>query len=253
MDDESKVFAQVSQGHRAPTFEELYYSMPGHGYTNVPNPNLEAEESITYETGYRYTNDFSRSEIAVFYSDYKNFIDVVDIGSGSSEYQHQNVGKATIKGIEFSSRIAISEVFELPKGISTNFAASYTEGEDGENKPLNSVNPWNAVASLDYDAPSQTWGTSIAMNYYAEKKLSDINVDPDNSTRTPDEVGTPSATVFDLTAYYRPIQDLTLRAGLFNITDKEYWKWSDVRGEGALYADDTQAGRNWAITAKYEF
>ncbi|KJY72577.1 TonB-dependent receptor [Vibrio coralliilyticus] len=253
LDDESKVFAQVSQGHRAPTFEELYYSMPGHGYTNVPNPNLEAEESITYETGYRYTNDFSRSEIAVFYSDYKNFIDVVDISSGSSEYQHQNVGKATIKGIEFSSRIAISEVFELPKGISTNFAASYTEGEDGENKPLNSVNPWNAVASLDYDAPSQTWGTSIAMNYYAEKKLSDINVDPDNSTRTPDEVGTPSATVIDLTAYYRPIQDLTLRAGLFNITDKEYWKWSDVRGEGALHADDTQAGRNWAITAKYEF
>ena len=59
--------------------------------------------------------------------------------------------------------------------------------------------------------------------------------------------------MIDLTAYYRPIKDLTLSAGLFNLTDRKYWKWSDVRGEDALDADNTQAGRNWAITAKYEF
>ncbi|MFW7523540.1 TonB-dependent hemoglobin/transferrin/lactoferrin family receptor [Vibrio ostreicida] len=251
--DTSKVFAQISQGHRAPTFEELYYSMPGHGYTNVPNPDLESEESITYETGYRHNTDVSHSEIAIFYSDYKNFIDVVDIGAGASEFQHQNIGKATIKGIEFSNQLAVSELFDLPKGLSSNIAASYTQGEDGENKPLNSIQPWNAVLSFDYDAPSKMWGTSLAMKYYAEKKLSDINVDPDGSIRTADEVGTPSATVIDLTAYYRPMDDLTLRAGLFNLTDKKYWKWNDVRGEGALNDDDTQAGRNWAVTAHYTF
>ncbi|GLT18726.1 TonB-dependent receptor [Vibrio zhanjiangensis] len=250
--DHSKVFGQVSQGYRAPTFEELYFSMPGQTYTNLPNPNLKAEESITYETGYRYTNNYSKSEIAVFYSDYSNFIDQVTIGSNT--YQYQNVGKANIKGIEFSSRIMVSDVFELPEGISTRFAASYTEGEDGEKQPLNSVNPWNAVTSLDYDSPDNTWGSSIALNYYAEKKMSDINPTAD-FTASPNgvQVGTPSATVIDLTAYYRPIKDLTLSAGLFNLTDRKYWKWSDVRGKTELYDDRTQADRNWAITAKYEF
>ena len=117
----------------------------------------------------------------------------------------------------------------LPEGISTRFAASYTEGEDGDKQPLNSVNPWNAVTSLDYDSPNNTWGSSIALNYYAEKKLSDINLRSAIQTQTPDQVGTPSATVIDLTAYYRPIKDLTLSAGLFNLTDRKYWKWSDVR------------------------
>ncbi|CAM3795182.1 TonB-dependent hemoglobin/transferrin/lactoferrin family receptor [Vibrio aquimaris] len=253
--DNSKVFAQISQGHRAPTFEELYYTYssvnPHHSYTNLANPNLEAEDSVTYETGYRFANSYSKSEISVFYSDYSDFIDRVTIDS--STYQYQNIGKANIKGIEFSSRVMVSDVFELPDGISTRFAASYTEGEDGDKQPLNSVNPWNAVTSLDYDSPNDTWGSSIALNYYAEKKLSDINLSSDIQTQTPDQVGTPSATVIDLTAYYRPIKDLTLSAGLFNLTDRKYWKWSDVRGEDALDADNTQAGRNWAITAKYEF
>ena len=234
--DNSKVFAQISQGHRAPTFEELYYSYSSvgrhHSYTNLANPNLEAEDSITYETGYRFANSYSKSEISVFYSDYSDFIDRVTIDS--STYQYQNIGKANIKGVEFSSRIMVSDVFDLPEGISTRFAASYTEGEDGDKQPLNSVNPWNAVTSLDYDSPNNTWGSSVALNYYVEKKMSDINLSSDIQTQTPDQVGTPSATVIDLTAYYRPIKDLTLSAGLFNLTDRKYWKWSDVRGEDAL-------------------
>lgn len=37
------IFAQVSQGFRAPSFDELYYTYdnPAHGYTNRPNPNLD--------------------------------------------------------------------------------------------------------------------------------------------------------------------------------------------------------------------
>ena len=65
------------------------------------------------------------------------------------------------------------------------------------------------------------------------------------------QVGTPSATVIDLTAYYRPIKDLTLSAGLFNLTDRKYWKWSDVRGE-ELDADNAQAVQ-LGHHCKYEF
>ena len=63
---------------------------------------------------YRFANSYSKSEISVFYSDYSDFIDRVTIDS--STYQYQNIGKANIKGVELSSRIMVSDVFDLPEG-----------------------------------------------------------------------------------------------------------------------------------------
>ncbi|QTG90512.1 TonB-dependent receptor, partial [Vibrio furnissii] len=60
-------------------------------------------------------------------------------------------------------------------------------------------------------------------------------------------------TIVDITAYYKPIKDVTLTAGIFNVTDKEYYKWNDVRGSSELDLDKSQPKRNFAITAKYEF
>lgn len=50
-----------------------------------------------------------------------------------------------------------------------------------------------------------------------------------------------------------PMKDLTLRAGIFNVTDEEYYEWNDVRGFSQEDKDYTQPGRNWSVTAKYEF
>lgn len=256
--DEVKTFAQISQGFRAPSFDELYYSYDGgSSYENRPNPQLEAEESITYEIGFRHNTDVSSSEIAFYYSDFTNFIDykVVEEGTTTGDpdiYQYVNVDEAVIKGVEFANTLDVSAVTGAPEGVTSRFAIAYTEGEDGNGNALNSIEPWNAVVALNYDAPNKNWGTSLQLNYIAKKSSSDLNLDGDNGGTT-DQVENPSATVVDLTAYYVPVQDLTLRAGLFNIADEKYWAWSDVRGRTELDLDDTQAGRNWAITAKYEF
>ncbi|EKO3436076.1 TonB-dependent receptor, partial [Vibrio fluvialis] len=131
--------------------------------------------------------------------------------------------------------------------MSTKLVAAYTEGEDGEGNPLNSVNPWNAVVALNYDAPSTQWGSSLKVNYTAKKSSSDINSEDSAQTELP------RATIIDITAYYKPIKDVTLTAGIFNLTDKEYYKWNDVRGSSELDLDKSQPKRNFAITAKYEF
>jgi hemoglobin/transferrin/lactoferrin receptor protein len=250
LNETHSLFAQVSQGFRAPDFKELFYSY-GHkdeGYINKPNPDLKAEESISYEFGWRHNNEFSSSEVSLFYSDYENFIEYRTIsGDGTDESpainQYVNVGKATIKGIEFSNQLSWDKFMPV-KGFSSRVAAAYTEGENGDNDPLNSVNPWNIVAGLNYDS-EQDWGSSLTVNYIASKDSSDI----DGENILPIS----SATVIDVTAYYKPIQDLTLRAGVFNVADEEYYNWNDVRGVETENKDLTQAGRNWAITAKYEF
>ncbi|OWO75263.1 TonB-denpendent receptor, partial [Vibrio cholerae] len=88
------------------------------------------------------------------------------------------------------------------------------------------------------------WGTAVNLTYTAKKKASEINGDYQPIS---------SATVIDVTAYYKPIKDLTLRAGVFNLTDEEYYNWNDVRGLPSEDKDKTQAKRNFGITAKYEF
>lgn len=257
LNDSVKTFAQISQGFRAPSFDELYYSYDGgSSYENRPNPDLDAEESITYEIGFRHNTDVTASEIAFYYSDFTDFIDkkVVEEGVGSDPdiWQYVNVDEAIIKGVEFANTLDISALAGINQGITSRFAIAYTEGKDGNGKKLNSIEPWNAVVALNYDSPAQTWGTSIQLSYTAKKSNRDLNLDS-NSGGTTDQVENPSATVVDLTAYYVPVKDLTLRAGLFNVTDEKYWAWDDVRGRTELDLDDTQAGRNWAITAKYEF
>lgn len=258
LNEDWKTFAQISQGFRAPSFDELYYSYDGgSSYENRPNPQLEAEESITYEIGFRHNTELSSSEIAFYYSDFTNFIDnkVVEEGATNSDpdvYQYVNVDEAIIKGVELANTLDISALAGINEGITSRFAIAYTEGEDGNGNSLNSIEPWNAVVALNYDAPTQNWGTSIQLSYVAKKSNSDLNLDSNNGGTT-DQAENPSATVVDLTAYYVPVKDLTLRAGLFNVTDEKYWAWDDVRGRTELDLDDTQAGRNWAITAKYDF
>ncbi len=240
----SSVFAQVSQGFRAPTFTELYYSYvhDGMGYESIPNPDLKSETSLSYELGYRYNTDLSSSSVSVYYSDYDDFIEstlIEDTGSYKT-YSYVNQDSAIIKGIEISSSLLLGELLAGPRGISTRISANYTQGENGAGEDLESVNPWNAVMALNYD--SERWGSSFKIHYTAKRSMDDDS-----------QVTLPSAAVLDLTTYYKPMDNLTLYAGVFNLTNEEYYRWNDVRGEGSLKREDTQAKRNYSLSVKYEF
>ncbi|CCN50115.1 Heme receptor [Vibrio nigripulchritudo MADA3029] len=246
-----KAFAQVSQGFRAPNFKELFYSFsnlnsPFFKYKNIPNPDLKAETSISYELGLRSSFENADTEFVVFYNDYDNFIESKTVQAGGGPvphvFQHVNVDKATIKGVELSSKQNLSAVFGLPEGFKSGIAGVYTEGSDGEGERLDSVNPWQALAKLNYDSPSDSWGTSLKMVYTASKK-----------TSSSPSFDMTSATIFDVTGYYKPTQDLTLRAGIFNLTDRQYYNWNDVRSLSAEDVNRSQPERNFAITAKYDF
>ena len=70
-----------------------------------------------------------------------------------------------------------------------------------------------------------------------------------------DKFATPGYGLVDLTAYYKPHKDVTINAGVFNIADKQYWVWDDVRHTTA--SDPglnryTQPGRNYSVSVKWE-
>ena len=63
-------------------------------------------------------------------------------------------------------------------------------------------------------------------------------------------------TILDATAYVRLGQALTLRAGVFNLTNAKYAWWSDVRGLSASSSVTdayTQPGRNASVSLTARF
>lgn len=248
-----KVYAQFSEGFKSPDFKQLFYSFSndGQGYKSEPNGDLKAEFSESFELGSRFDlGAVGRVEVNAFVSDFTDFIGRVTDYS-NPDYplgitRSENIAEATIKGVEVHSTLNLDEALGAPSGLSAGLAFSYNEGEDGEGNPLEEVNPWSTVASLNYD--SDTWGSSLRMNYVSAKDASDV-VDAD-SQYLPD-----SYLVADLTAYFQPTENLTLRGGVYNLADEQYQRWSRVRGLDTDMDVDyySETGRNFAITAKYAF
>lgn len=252
LNDTTRIFSQYSQGFKAPDFRQLYYSWSNdlHGYKSEPNPDLNAEYSDSIEIGLRKTSEHFDWEIAAFSSQYDDFIERVseftDPSFPNGITRFENISEAKIKGVELSSRLSLATI-GAPEGTSARLSMSYSEGEDDTGVALESVNPWSANLRLAYDAPSYRWGTALRFNYAASVERNDVV--QRNTQYLPENYLS-----IDADFFWLPTESLTLRAGINNLTDKQYERWSNVRGlSDADFADRySQPGRNWAVTAKYQ-
>ena len=262
-------FAQLSQGFRAPDIMQMYFGMDGDGkYEIRPNPDLKSETSSAFETGIRANGGLGAFETTVFYTDYKDYIDYTYEGQiGDPQIiQYQNIADATIKGVEMKGQLWLDELLGMPMGTSFRSSLSYTEGEGQQKgeavKPLNSIAPMKGVFGLTYDAPSEKWGTEVMLTLVAAKKEKDINQNDINNDTSGSGADADAANyapagygVVDFTGYYKPTKDITVRGGIFNIEDKEYYIWDDVVGVNSDYEGMglySQPGRNVSVSLKWE-
>ena len=267
INDTWSAFGQYSQGFSTPDLFALYFHEQQPGLVEVlPNPDLKPEESDSIEFGLRANNELGSMEVTAFYNQYKNFIEQVTVdnpeGLLGGVFQYQNISEATIKGVEFKGMLWLDELLGAPVGTRFNTAIAWSEGrgknDGGRTEPLNSVAPLKGVFGLGYDAPTNDWGSEVTWTLVSKKKYRDISgSDSDTSMddRESGQFATSGYGLVDLTAYYKPHKDVTVSAGLFNITDKKYWVWDDVRGLSNSYEGIgryTQPGRNYSVSVKWE-
>lgn len=84
---------------------------------------------------------------------------------------------------------------------------------------------------------------------------------PDGRT-TSGQFKTPGYGILDLSGFYKVTDDLTVNAGLYNLTDKKYWNWDDVRGYDSVGEAGqtapanldrlTQPGRNFSVNLVWD-
>lgn len=247
LNDQLSVFGQVSQGFKAPTIYDLYYFY-NQGAIIEANPNLKAEKSTAYELGLRGQNSSANFEVTAFYNDYTDFItqEVTGQQDGKDVITKKNLDEVEIYGVEFSSRVNLAQAFDAPQGTYTRVSVAYIDGEDKKSgDSLDSVAPLSGVVGFGLER--DTYGAALNVKMVASK--TDWQAD--------DNENVAGYTLVDLTAYYQPMADLNISAGLFNAFDKKYWLYDDIAGRTGTNSFNkdikSQPGRNWGVSVDYQF
>lgn len=246
------IFAQYAHGFKAPTPTQVNGGVSNltaaNPYISIGNPDLEPETSDSYELGIRGRSQTFSYSATVFQGKYKNFIasnQLVESNPAPTPdvFKSINLSKVNIRGIELRGEWAFH------KNWSLSAAYAHTRGDSkdqGVKAPLASIDPDKLVLGLRYDKANQ-YGGELSMTAVERKKR---NPDP-TQYYTPD-----GYTVFDLTAWYQYSKNLSFNAGVFNLFDRKYYQWADVRSLSPTYAQIeafSQAGRHAAASMKYQF
>jgi hemoglobin/transferrin/lactoferrin receptor protein len=253
-----RIYANYATGFKAPSPSQVnnFFENPMSGYISVPNPDLRPETSSSFEGGIRYGGGAFSASLTGFYAEYDDFIDQIETTGqefptpGSPwVYQWVNLTGAEIRGIEARADVRLAE------GVTLRAAAAYADGdeilEDGSKVPLASVDPFSVVAGLGYSAPGGRFGGELVATHNARKSLASTEGVCASECYRPG-----SFTILDATVFWRVAEMLTLRAGVFNITDEKYAYWSDVRGlADTSPATDayTRPGRNASASVSFRF
>ena len=115
--------------------------------------------------------------------------------------------------------------------LSSPFAYGKTRGTNNTTgRPLDSIDPAKLGVGLKYATPA--WDVRLSATSHSAKNLSDIGAQTFGTPATP-QFTVAAATTFDVNGQWRINKKMRINAGITNLTDQKYWRWSDVRGLAA--------------------
>jgi len=198
------------------------------GFTPVgpgQTSDIDPEESVNYEAGFRYYQGAFSTEMIGFYNDYSNLKGVCTFSSGCDDADVDtefNGGEAEIKGVEFSAayQLAFNEL-NIPFKFDYTFTDAAFASDFGSSNPDWGVGDINSGDALPYipehqfsfstGLAAQQWRIDTVLKYVGER----------NDTATGNRV-IESYTVVDLKGSYNLAEDIQLYSSIKNLLDKEY-------------------------------
>ena len=291
-----RVGYDITSGYRVPNASEVYFTYNHGSGTWKPNPNLKAERSTTHTLSLQGRGDKGTLDANLYQSNYRNFLSEeqflqTQIDPYCSDYyaqlgyctryrqqlywQMQNIDKARIRGLELTGRLNMDKVVSfVPEGWKLFGSLGYAKSKLSGDNSLLSTQPLKVIAGIDYESPSEKWGVFSRLTYLGAKKAKDAQYTVYERNRWSDPLEkrvkdypwlNKSAYVFDMYGFYKPVKNLTLRAGVYNLFNRKYTTWDSLRG---LYSYSTTnavdrdgkgleryraPGRNYAVSLEWKF
>ena len=224
----ARLYATIAQKTRLPTLKDRFSLRFS---TYIENPGLAPEESINYEIGYQGSPwSGAKAEAAIFYSDISDKIQTVyqpgtTSCTGANRCQMQNVGKVRSTGYELGLRTPLASWLD----VGGNFTYIHMENLSSPSTRLT-------------DVPSEKLTVYALIRPVGQFEIIPF-IESESSRWASNTVKTGDHTTINLKAAYRPIKDLTLEAGVTNLTDENY----------ALADGFPNPGRMWFANANYRF
>jgi hemoglobin/transferrin/lactoferrin receptor protein len=270
LDKGVRLFANYAQGFKAPAPSQVnqFFENPVGRYRTVPNADLKPETSRTFEGGVRLGSEAVAIDLTGFTGRYRNFISLEGVGidpaDGFLRFQNVNLGEVRISG--FEARLQA----QSRSGLTGNLAFSYAKGTANPGKAdeagLLSIDPAKLVMGIGYRDRGGRFGGEFIMTHSAGKSLGSTRKGGETSgcSATLPCIRPDAFTIIDATAFVKLGKALTLRAGVFNLFDKKYIWWSDVRplaattnaartGNLDIIDSYTQPGRNVSVSLTARF
>nr|WP_247645568.1 TonB-dependent hemoglobin/transferrin/lactoferrin family receptor [Haemophilus influenzae] len=275
---------KYSKGFRTPTSDEMYFTFKHPDFTILPNTDLKPEIAKTKEIAFTlHHDDWGFISTSLFKTNYRDFIDLVHKGKrkfkvgkpndqGEIEFdtfQNINRDSAVVKGIEINSKVFLGKMAKFMDGFNLSYKYTYQKGRMDGNIPMNAIQPKTMVYGLGYDHPSQKFGFNFYTTHVASKNPEDtydIYAKDKQQTNTSIKWRSKSYTILDLIGYVQPIKNLTIRAGVYNLTNRKYITWDSarsIRSFGTSNVIDQSTGlginrfyapgRNYKMSVQFEF
>lgn len=162
--------ASFATGFRAPTPAEVFTSADaGSGVMVIENPDLDYENSLSYEFGAIYQpENFIKIDAAFFNTDYNNFIEPILTNEGNIQFV--NLPKARIQGFE------IIAYWKIIPGLLNIFAGyNYLWARDLDKNKAMKYRPRNTVyASVEFNPYPFEFRTDV--RYWTKVEEIDFNL-----------------------------------------------------------------------------
>ncbi len=260
------MFGQYAEGFRAPALDAVnvgFTNFAG-GYSALPNPDLRPERGEGVELGFRHNSEFIRFDVVAYRNDYTDFIESLASRGFNPitrllEFQARNLSEARIEGLEVKLMADLVTLSDALSGFKVRASYAQAEGENREDStPINSIDPEELVIGLAYAAGSERWGIETVVTATARKNAVDIDASSlqQGGGAQVQPFETPGATILDVIGHVNLSDNLRLNYGVFNVTDKQYYSWSEefVQNPATSNFDRlSEAGRNYSVSIKYKF
>ncbi|MEN8186966.1 MAG: TonB-dependent receptor, partial [Bacteroidota bacterium] len=218
-------------------------------YEYVGNPLLDPEINNQFEVSFAQRYDKLHYGISVFHSFLKDYISAVVDESLPRKFMPTvepvyakrfiNIDKANQTGFEAYFNYQFTDQFSFSSDI------SYTHGQNDDfDEPLPQVAPMTVHLGLNYDK-EKYW-------FNFKSRLVDKQ---DRVSETFREKPASGFATFDLSAGYKPIENLSIGAAVLNIFDKAYYEHLNFsyKNSDILAGKILEPGRNFTVYVNYKF
>ncbi len=242
--DDTRIFAGVSQGFRAPNLSDLTrFDSARSNEIETPVSDLDAEGFVTYEIGLKNVRANLDVQMSAYYTSIDDLIIRTPTGriiDGEVEITKRNSAGGHVKGIEFQARYRVTDSWDVygnltwMDGLVDTFPTSDTTVVREPKDRLMPVTVWLGTRWQPGDA--DFWAEGVVGIADKQDKLS--TRDQADTDRIP-AGGTPGFTILTVRGGWDISAKLGLSVALSNILDKDY----RVHGSGL-----NEAGRNFVVS-----